>query len=158
MQIRYIEYGKVFLQNAAGASDYSELDRSDNEIIARTKHFYLNEVATSNLANVKEENDNKVSFAFFHWDKKHYIFMQVEQRRENEFVVGVLGHEAQTEHFADIMIQKLNVTITLVTDGLGVITELDREHAHMYDVLFQEIAYSPCDDDSSPSTEHHDRS
>lgn len=79
MQIRFIEYGKVFLQSAVGAFDYSELDRSDNDIIARTKHFYLTEVATINFK-------NKVSIAFFPWDNAHYIFMQVQQRKENEYV------------------------------------------------------------------------
>ncbi len=88
MRIRFIEYGKVFLTSGGGALDYSELDRSDNEIISNTKNFYLKEVATF-IVN-KNENllikDGMVSVAFFPWDNVHYLFMQVERKRENWFI------------------------------------------------------------------------
>jgi len=71
---------------------------------------------------------------------KTYLFRDRSGR--DAFVVGALGHEAETEHAAEYVIRELEVTVSLTTPGIGA-TELDRDHARTYDVLFREIAYSP---------------
>ena len=71
---------------------------------------------------------------------KTYLFRDRSGR--DAFVVGALGHEAETEHTAEYVIRELEVTVSLTTPGVGA-TELDRDHARTYDVLFREIAYRP---------------
>lgn len=90
MQIRYIEYGKVFLTSSRGAMEYSALDRSDNDLTSNTKTFYLDEIATFNrkhdLQSLGSQQSPKVSIALINWGKSHYLFMQLQQRWEDEFV------------------------------------------------------------------------
>lgn len=89
MNFRYVEYGKIFLNTSRGALEYCPLNRSDNEIVANTKNFYLHEVATFGTkteTSSLDRTNNKVTFAFMPWDEAHYIFMQLQQRKEDEFV------------------------------------------------------------------------
>lgn len=58
------------------------------------------------------------------------------------FVVGALGHEAQTEHSAEYTVRELDVTVALTTPGVGA-TDIDKDAARALDVLFREIAYNP---------------
>lgn len=87
MNLRYIEYGKIFLNSPKGALEYSPLNRSDNEIIKNTKSFYLNEVATFGTESEFNNRGNEtISFALLPWDKAHFLFIQLQRRREDEFV------------------------------------------------------------------------
>lgn len=90
MQIRYIEYGKVFLTTSRGALEYTALDRSDNELIKKTKSFYLDEIATFNKKPDSQFFENsvnkKITIALIPWDDSNYLFMQLQQRGEDEFV------------------------------------------------------------------------
>ncbi len=64
------------------------------------------------------------------------------------FVVALLGEEAETGASSELLVRELQVTVTLVRTGLGVVTELEREHARACDVLFREVMYSaPHNDD-----------
>jgi hypothetical protein len=87
MNLRYIEYGKIFLNSSKGALEYSPLNRSDNEIIKNTKSFYLNEIATLGIESDSSNRMNEaISFALLPWDKVHFLFIQLQRRREDEFV------------------------------------------------------------------------
>lgn len=87
MNLRYIEYGKIFLESPRGALEYTPLNRSDNEIVINTKKFYLDEVATfENKSEATNESNNNVSFALIPWDENHFLFIQRQRRREDEFV------------------------------------------------------------------------
>ncbi len=90
MQIRYIEYGKVFLTTSRGAMEYTALDRSDNELVKNTKSFYLHEIATfnkkSDSQSIESPVNKKISIALIPWDDSNYLFMQLQQRGEDEFV------------------------------------------------------------------------
>lgn len=65
------------------------------------------------------------------------------------FVVALLGEEAETGASSELLLRGLQVTVTLVRDGLGVVTEIEREHARACDVLFREIVYSATHDDDA---------
>ena len=87
MNLRYIEYGKIFLNSSKGALEYSPLNRSDNEIIKNTKSFYLNEIATLGTESESSSRMNEaIAFALLPWDKVHFLFIQLQRRREDEFV------------------------------------------------------------------------
>lgn len=72
--------------------------------------------------------------------EKLFVFRLIEQR--NRFVIGVLEQEVETQHFAHVTIDALNVRLALMTATIGVVTELDREHAKFYDELHREVVYS----------------
>jgi hypothetical protein len=61
------------------------------------------------------------------------------------FVVSLLGVEAESGAESELGVRGLEVTVTLVRAGLGIVTELEREHARACDVLFREISYAPGD-------------
>lgn len=79
------------------------------------------------------------------------------RRLRDSFVVSLLGLEAETGAESELGIRDMDVTVTLVRAGLGVVTEIEREHAQACDVLFREVAYAPdddeeWDDDGGPGT------
>jgi hypothetical protein len=91
MNIRYIECGKIFLTSARGALEYSFLDRSDNDTaIESINDFYLSEVAKFGEKSASDDSDTKllkpVAVALISWNATTYLFMQLQQRKENEFV------------------------------------------------------------------------
>ncbi len=85
LDIRYVEYGKVFLEN--GATDFQILDYSDDEILVlagrnRCEHFmdwgldYPQQTSFSSAA-------GKVSVALLEY-RQGYLFTQIQSRREGE--------------------------------------------------------------------------
>ncbi len=70
--------------------EYTALDRSDNELVKNTKSFYLHEIATFNKKfdsqSIESPVNKKISIALIPWDDSNYLFMQLQQRGEDEFV------------------------------------------------------------------------
>jgi pterin-4a-carbinolamine dehydratase len=66
----------------------------------------------------------------------------------DRFVVGLLIECANVDHDAALNITELSVVVTLATHDLQKITDIDRELARTFDVLFKEIAYTPDDGDT----------
>ncbi len=91
MDIQYVECGKIFLTSERGALEYSFLDRSDNNLATKiVNDFYLSKVANFVLRLDLTTEDNKspspVAVALISWNTTTYLFMQVQQRTENEFI------------------------------------------------------------------------
>ncbi len=91
MKIRYIECGKVFLKSARGALEYSFLDRSDNEIAVNSiNEFYLTEVANFNGKSESDSPEGKLlrpmAGTLISWNATTCVFMQIQERNENEFI------------------------------------------------------------------------
>jgi hypothetical protein len=88
---KYAEYGKIFRRDSRGANEYAVLDRSDDEFASAIQAFYLNEIAlfgeknNSPFASRQLEPGN-VSVALIPWDNTGYLYLQVQRRREDEFV------------------------------------------------------------------------
>ena len=71
---------------------------------------------------------------------KTYRFISVELR--NDFVRQLLAHEEDVGHNATITLQHDSVTLTLQTQDIKQITELDKEYARWSDELFKDVVYS----------------
>jgi len=71
---------------------------------------------------------------------KTYKFLSPEQKVH--FVADVLYYELQTQHNAKIVIEKDEVTITVSTSGIDVVTELDKSYAVRCDVYYRDVVYN----------------
>jgi pterin-4a-carbinolamine dehydratase len=78
--------------------------------------------------------------------RKIYKFLSPEQRVR--FVADVLYYELQSQHNAEIVIEKVSeamtfeVTIEVFTRGIDVITELDKSYAAACDQFYRDIVYN----------------
>ncbi len=71
---------------------------------------------------------------------KTFKFISNELR--NDFVRQLLIHEEKTCHCATLTIQYESVTLTLQTQDLDQVTELDKEYAKHADELYKDVVYS----------------
>src|SRR5687767_3463871 len=88
---KYAEFGKIFRRDSRGANEYTVLDRSDDEFASITRSFYLNEIAVFGEKNSspftsKQPGPGNVSVALIPRDNTGYLYLQVQRRREDEFV------------------------------------------------------------------------
>jgi hypothetical protein len=88
---KYAEFGKIFRRDSRGANEYTVLDRSDDEFASVTRAFYLNEIALFGEKNnspfaTKQPEPGNVSVALIPWDNTGYLYLQVQRRREDEFI------------------------------------------------------------------------
>lgn len=100
MNIHYVECGKIFLMSERGALEYSFLDRSDNKVSTEEVFdFYLMEVAKFGEKPDSESMDDSplrpVAVAMISWNSQTSLFMQIQERRENEFVSDDISPETQ---------------------------------------------------------------
>lgn len=77
------------------------------------------------------------------WDSSEGVlkkkFMFDDDRKRYEFVVGLMGYEADKGHHAKILIEEGMVFVQLFTRDVDQITELDREYARACDSLFKDV-------------------
>lgn len=71
---------------------------------------------------------------------KTYRFISNELR--NDFVRQLLIHEENVGHNATLSIQSETVTLTLQTQDIRQVTELDKEYAKAADELYKDVVYS----------------
>ena len=71
---------------------------------------------------------------------KTYKFLSPEQKVL--FVADVLYYELQSQHNAKIVIEKDEMSITVCTQGIDVITELDKSYAAACDQFYKDIVYN----------------
>lgn len=71
---------------------------------------------------------------------KRYEFRREEDREK--FVSSMMQYERITKHYASLLVKKDSVVVSVTTEGLGHITELDKEYAAHADVVFKDIVYS----------------
>ena len=71
---------------------------------------------------------------------KTYDFISKDLR--NDFIRQVLIHEELVGHYTTMTIQGDSVTLTLQTQDVEQITELDKEFAKAVDEIFKDVVYS----------------
>lgn len=69
--------------------------------------------------------------------KKKFAFD--DDRVRYEFVIGLMGYEADRGHHARVLIEEGSVSIELFTKDVDQVTELDREYAKFCDTLFKDV-------------------
>lgn len=73
--------------------------------------------------------------------KKTYSFRLHSQKAD--FVKELLDWENDLGHHAVFTIKELSVTLTVRTQGVGMVTEIDKEYADFADVLYKQVVYDP---------------
>jgi pterin-4a-carbinolamine dehydratase len=71
--------------------------------------------------------------------KKYEFFRRADRDR---FVSSLLQYESVSGHPATILIKESAVTLSLKTQNLNSVTELDKEYAHYADESFKDIVYA----------------
>ena len=71
---------------------------------------------------------------------KNFLFHSQKQR--DEFVIGLLGYETETQHHAAMTIRETSVSVALITKTIEQVTALDKEYSKFADQLYKDIAYS----------------
>jgi pterin-4a-carbinolamine dehydratase len=61
---------------------------------------------------------------------------------KNRFVVSLLSYEAETGHYATMLVEPKLVILKLKTHDVGSITELDRAYCKYADIVRKDIAYN----------------
>lgn len=76
--------------------------------------------------------------------KKTFQFLSNDNR--DEFVIHLLAREDHHKHAPiRIVIEGLDVSVTLGTFGVNAVTEMDRDIAKFCDVLHKDVIYSHVD-------------
>lgn len=66
-------------------------------------------------------------------------FSFLDNSERNRFVSEVLEFEESSGHFGTMKVTDRTVMLALITDGLRVATELDKEYAHAADLIYKEV-------------------
>lgn len=74
------------------------------------------------------------------------------QRQRNTFVRGLMAYEERVGHSGELVISGDTVSVTVTTDGVETVTELDKEYASFLDSIHRDVVYSPLHDDEEVGT------
>lgn len=72
--------------------------------------------------------------------EKTYSFRTSSQR--NDFVRRLTQHEARVDHYGDLSVLRDRVVVSVSTEDLNDVTELDREYGKFSDELYRDVCYS----------------
>ena len=118
-----------------------------------------------NVPIVPKENPAKIAVMSSRWHMqktsqggsqlvKTYSFREVQQR--NAFVRGLTSYEESIGHFGKLSIDKESVSISVWTDGIDSVSEIDKEYAAFSDSLYKEVTRavynSSHEEEKQPST------
>lgn len=71
---------------------------------------------------------------------KSFLFQTHKHR--DEFIMGLLEYEVETQHHAAITINERDVFMSLITKTIEQVTALDKEYSVFADQLYKDIVYS----------------
>ena len=66
-------------------------------------------------------------------------FSFLDNAERNRFVYDLLEFEQNVGHFGTLKVTDKQVMLALITDGLGIATELDKEYAQAADMIYREV-------------------